>query len=63
MNDKSKKVLIGLIVISGIFFLYKIFSKDGNSYNECMENRRSEISNDAQYFIAQKYCRSLHHEK
>jgi hypothetical protein len=60
MSDKSKKILIALMVIIAILFLYKSFNKDGSSYNECMENRRSTIDNDAQYFIAQEYCRSKH---
>lgn len=62
MNYRNKKFLIALTVIIAFLFLYKFFNKDGSSYVECMENRRSSIDNDAQYFIAQKYCRSKHND-
>lgn len=38
-----------------------IFTSDGNSFSECMENRRQDIKNNSQYAIADAYCREKHH--
>lgn len=37
-----------------------LFTSDGANYEECMENRRGEIKNDAQFAIANSYCLSKH---
>ncbi len=57
MSDK-KKLLIVVIVIAGILIAYIASDKDGNSYSECMENRRNEVQNVFQKSIAAGYCRS-----
>lgn len=36
------------------------FSSDGSTYEECMEARRDEVKNAAQFNIASNYCRQKH---
>ena len=59
MEPKSKKIWVFILAIAGFLIIYKYINKDGNSYDECMDNRRNEIQNIVQARIASQYCKSL----
>lgn len=55
-----------LQLLSLVVFVYSSFANawwftsDESNFQECMENRRSDIKNESQMAIAAQYCRSKH---
>ena len=59
MDFKNKKIWISILLVVGVFLIYRYINRDGNSYAECLNNKRSEIQNEYQARIAVKYCTSI----
>lgn len=56
-----KNISFALLIFTFLFPITayaKWFTLDGDSYTECMENRRNEITNKEQRGIASQYCQS-----
>ncbi|MDN7445652.1 hypothetical protein QZM64_41545 [Burkholderia cepacia] len=50
----------GIALLVSAHAVAGLFGSDGSTYEECMEARRSEVKNTAQYTIAADYCRQKH---
>lgn len=59
MDFKNKKIWISILLVVGVFLIYRHINRDGNSYEECLNNKRSEIQNEYQARFAAKYCASV----
>ncbi len=59
MDFKNKKLWFSILIIAGAVVIYRHINRDGNSYEECLDNKRSEIQNQYQARIAVKYCASI----
>ena len=55
-----KKLIFILVVLVSLPAYAGWFTSDGDSFEDCMENRRGEIKNQSQMIVARQYCRSKH---
>lgn len=58
INFAIKSLLFFLIASSPTYSAW--FTSNGKFFEECMENRRSDIQNEIQLKVAEAYCRSKH---
>lgn len=58
INFAIKSLLFFLTASSPTYSAW--FTSDGKFFEECMENRRSDIQNEIQLKVAEAYCRSKH---
>lgn len=58
MGYKIKLALLILFMCSPVYAGW--FTSDGDTFEDCMENRRSDIKNQSQFRVAVQYCRAKH---
>ncbi|WP_123957928.1 hypothetical protein [Cupriavidus necator] len=60
--SRTKYLVGAALLLASIQAGAGIFTSDGSTYEECLENRRGEIKNPNQHAIASQYCRQKHPE-